>query len=139
MDEAKRRKELDPNFGKISFTPSKKNSLNNDRSNFDFLKSLIENMDNKDNYEYKSIPITVSFDYEVKCNLKDGQEISDSGHINCTRQDYFDIDESSPFALAYDIALHHFYRFEIEKKGLHEISNISITINNLESDYSEIH
>lgn len=80
--------------------------------------------------------LTITFDYEVKCNTQDDHEVLISNHMKFGKMVNYSslecVDEVLPFSMAYEAVLETFYTFEIEKKGFYGISDITIRIKNLE-------
>ena len=132
MGEAKRRKKLDPNYGKTS----KSKDLLRPKKNHLFPEFDFDDLEDEDDEYNDKTLLNISFDYKVQCTTDDNHEISSSGHINCgehvNTSSLECMDVTTPFSMAYQAALEHFYTFEVEKKGHYGISNINITIENLE-------
>ena len=135
MGEAKRRKKLDPNFGKnykladLSLKSKKKFQIS---SSFDFFDSDDEAANlNRDNGE--SVCLTISCDYEVECITDDNNKVLDSGWLEfqeyVSDPDYED--NASIFSRAYKAILDHFYDFKILKAGFFDLSEVSVKIKNI--------
>ena len=135
MGEAKRRKKLDPNFGK------NKNhvSANQDFLLFrDVLCNFDEDEDDLDD-EYKDenlYPLSIKYQFEAHGKTPDNQTISDSGRgefRKLVREYQFD-DDGIIFGEVFQSVMETFYAFEFEKKGYTEVSEVTITIKNLRID-----
>ena len=171
MGEAKRRKKLDPDYGKndklanlpteppkssaqeLDLDPTKKNldfddidedeDLDEDLIDEDLIdEDLDQDLDEEDHdfneeHEGKS-PLTFFIDYEAKCLTQGGHKVSSSGFIEHSewinyRYDY--ADDLSTFSKAYQLALEHFYIFAVEHQGYFGLSQVTITIKNLDFEH----
>ena len=131
MGEAKRRKKLDPNYGKKSklknslLTESKKKS--HPKTNNQLFQSNFNNLTEEDNFKNKT-RITLCFDFEIKAITQNNDEISNSGHIEHSEWindiDYYEyLEDYSTFSTA--------CRSVLEELDHLHLSNVTITIKNM--------
>ena len=132
MGESKRRKILDPNYGKKTQVKKQSNSQEAEISK-KFNYQLLEEEKNLDDEDNSLIRLAVKFEYEAQGKTSDGVEISDSGKTEFVRnfdEDYYD-DDGIIFGEAFQSVMNHFYSFAFEKQGHREVSEVTISIFNL--------
>jgi hypothetical protein len=150
MGESKRRKKLDPNYGKkykfANLSGYQNKSLeslsfeqfdSSEENKFDLVDVDYEddNFDSEDK-DKNLIRFNVSFQYEAQGKTPDGKSVSQSGEMKLTRQleaDQYD-DDGIIFGEALQSAMEDFYIFEFEKQGHSEVSEVTISIKNLKID-----
>ena len=131
MGEAKRRKKLDPNYGKKS---RPKNSLltkpkkNPDSETNDQLFQSNSNNSTEENNLKDETRITLCFDFEIKATTQDNDEISNFGHIEHSKWindiDYYEyLEDYSMFSTA--------CRSVLEGLDRLHLSDVTITIKNM--------
>ena len=98
-----------------------------------------EEEDDDEQTEYKMVGI--KFEYQTSCSVQkqgEGEKVTlqreglmectfscDLNELECAKDDFF-------FSKAIEHVLGGFYDFEVEKKGYHDMSDVSISIKNLE-------
>ena len=131
MGEAKRRKKLDPNYGKKSklknSSPTKPKKNSDSKTTDQLFQSNLNNLTEEDNLKNET-RITLCFDFEIKATTQDNDEISNFGYIEHSEWinniDYYEyLEDYSMFSTTCRSVLEGLDRFHL--------SDVTITIKNM--------
>ena len=148
MGEAKRRKKLDPNYGKkyrfadLSTKSKKKPQTDLEYDRVDSFEEQDyldfddedEDFDGEDeNENLDSSMIRYQYAYELEVKTSEGKTISDVGRSELVKhvEEYQFGDDGVIFGEVLQVAIQDFYAFEFEKHKYGDISEVTVSIKEL--------